>query len=271
LVNEDGGRFKDTGHFAPWNFWSDDMISGTYKEGDIVSSGDFSYKYINAEPSSGHFLTDTAYWMDLGYLKSITGFSSGVMPFRNDNDDSLFNSNYWSLHSNDYNIRRNSGYYPSVDNVTVDSAMNANVFGATKASLPSFVFSCPASGTRNAKVVYTYSFENYRGVNALQVRSFVGGYKDIAYGVSLGYGGDKNNLIPFFDALFSGMNNSTEAFVPNIQTGDSIVNYSTGAIIINSNLPYYNTLTSETNAIYPIFNTQLSWSVPCPNGVVGCP
>jgi hypothetical protein len=268
MVNKDGGKFTDTGHFAPWNIWEENNIFKTYKEGDVVSSGDYSYQYINAEPSSGNFLTDTSYWLDLGYLKAVTGFSNGVMPFRNDNDETLYNTDYWSSHPNAYNVRRGSGYHPAVSNILIEEAMGANYF-ESNSTYPAFIFSCPATGTRNAKVNYTYRFENYKGQTSLQARSFVCAYKDINFGTSLGIG-DNKNLVPFFDSVLSGMRNSPETFIPSIVTGDSIVNNSTGAIIENANLPYYNLLESTPNAIFPIINTFLSWSVPCPNGVLGC-
>lgn len=270
LVNKDGGAFVDTGHNAPWNTWSDENFYTTYSAGDIVTSGGTSYEYTAVNPSSGHDPSDTAYWTDLGYLKAISSFSSGVMPFRNDNDAVLNSgSEYWSKKKGSFNIRRESGFAPDPTDVTKNKAMAANWFPATKAALPTFIFPYASSGVRDGSVIYTYSFENYRYTSELQVKSFVSSYKDLAYSSNFGMG-DRVNLVPFFNAVFSGISGSNNVFIPSIETGDYIVAGSTGAIINGADSIDYNTLKSETNSIYPIISTVISWNVPCPPDVYGC-
>jgi hypothetical protein len=266
LVSPTGGNFSDTGHYAPWNIWQEGYMDIVFSEGDILSSGSSSYRYIYPNPSSGHFLTDITYWEDLGYLKEIQVSSSGVMPFRNHNNESIEDSLYWSKHPNYFNIRKNQGFGPDVNDVTSTTAMNSRIYKANKSSVTNLLLYVSTSA-RSGAVGYSHEFTNYQGGTSLKCRSFVAGYKDIAYGVSA-FGGDKDNLIPFFDSVLSGISNaSPPVFIPGIQTGETIVNSSTGAIITGHGNADYNDLFAQQ---YPIFNTRISWSVPCPYGVVGC-
>jgi hypothetical protein len=223
--------------------------------GPLVDSGD--YKPWNPTSSTG----------------VIYPITSGLLPFSNQNDKVLTNPNiYWSQNPNIYNIRKRQGAGPSVNDITTSAAMAANSFAASKTAQPLFSLlyinktnSSIYSGIRTGQVVYNSNFSNYTGNSLLYAKSFVAAYKDIAYGVAT-YPGDTQNLIPFFDAVFSGTNTG---FLPNLITG--IIGYNTtGATIDTSLATNFNTLQNVSLSAYPLFNTVLTWSVPCPYGVTGC-
>jgi len=267
IVSPNGGAFTATGNYSPWNIWADGNISGTYSYGQIVSSGGNSYQYINVNPSSGNFLTNTAYWSNIGAENDVTLSTSGLMGFSNNNETAIISGGgYWSASPNAFNIRTSSGFAPNPGDITQNSGMTASSFTSVKASQPtfslSFIGNNAANGTRSGQVSYTYSFENYTFSNGLQVKSFVAAYQDVAYGTAFGMG-DNVNSVPFFDSVFSGVSGAG-TFLPGLES------VTTGVWITGIDNLDYNNLQSQSNSLYPILNLTLGWNVPCPSNVVGC-
>ena len=267
LVNSNGGAFTNTGNYAPWNIWTDGDISGVYYYGQIVSSGGNSYQYIGVNPSSGNYLYNGYPWNNIGAMNVVYPFTSGVMPFKNDNNASIVGNNYWSAGMN-YNIRTNSGTFPSGDDITQQEAGNGITFQPPAVGTPSFQI----NGTRSAQVNYSYEFPNYHSPpNQLYVKSFVAAYVDAAIGQRFGIG-DNINLVPFFDAVLSGQSgNADNAFLPQLISGDIINEDTVGVWITQYPESDSNFMDGQTSSSpYPIFNMVLGWSVPCPYGVNGC-
>lgn len=266
LVNSNGGAFTNTGNYAPWNIWTDNNINIIYSYGQIVSSGGNSYQYQGINPSSGNYLFNGFPWVNIGTMNVIYPFTSGVMPFRNDNDASIVDNNYWSAGMN-YNIRTNSGHFPSGDDITQQTAGHGTTFLSVEAQTPTF----QSNSSRSAQVNYSYEFPNYQSPpNQLYVKSFVAAYVDAAVGQGFGMG-DGVNLVPFFDAVFSGQSeNADNAFLPQLISGDIIDEDTVGVWVTQYPEPDYNYLDGTFSAApYPIFNMVLGWSVPC-GGAVGC-
>ena len=192
--------------------------------------------------------------------------SSGVMPFRNENLESVVSGGgYWSARPASYNIRKNTIIAPDTGNIASSFEETPTGYRATLTSLPVFNFPSivPDTGIRDAKVTYTYNFGGYSSSIPLPIKSMVLAYKDLSFGAG---NGDTTNFIPFFDILFSGQSgNSQDIFIPQLVV-DGLVTGISGAA--NQE---YNTIDSSSATYFPIINTFLSWNVPCPNGVNGCP
>jgi len=207
-------------------------------------------------------------WSPTSPTGVIYPLTSGLLPFINQNTQVLTSpSVYWSQNLNSYNIRMNQGTSPSTSDITLDNSTSSISFVATKTAQPLFsLLTNSSTGIRTGQIVYNSNFSNYTGASHLYAKSFVAAYRDIAFGVAT-YPGDTTNLIPFFDAVFSGTNTG---FLPNLITGllppDSI----TGVQIDTSLSTNFNNLNNTSFSPYPLFNTILTWSVPCPYGVVGC-
>jgi len=223
-------------------------------------------------PSGGKFSKDTGAYKPWNYTGEDLNISNhGLKPYVNEIDSAItLGSTYWTNNLNNYNIRRKQGKSPNTGDITIADSMNSSYFDATSRSNPNFNLinlkvGLPNSGTRTGQVLYTFNFQNYTQSNVLTVKSFVAAYKDLGYGNGQG---DTINLVPFFDAIFSGSGNGS-VFIPQITTG--IDNFGkTGAYLsgVGSNDYFY--LYYAPNSDYPVLNTKLTWSVPCPDGVSGC-
>ena len=222
--------------------------------------------------SGGKFSEDTGAYKPWNYTGEDLNISNhGLKPYVNEIDSAItLGSTYWTNNLNNYNIRRKQGKSPNTGDITVADSMNSSYFDATARSNPNFSLinlkvGLPNSGTRTGQVLYTFNFQNYTQSNVLTVKSFVAAYKDLGYGNGQG---DTKNLVPFFDAIFSGSGNGS-VFIPQITTGTD--NFGkTGAYLsgVGSNDYFY--LYYAPNSDYPVLNTKLTWSVPCPDGVSGC-
>lgn len=270
LVSPTGGNFTKTGDFAPWNIYVPTTI---YSSGNFAYSGNFTYKYINSIPNSGKPLNNTQYWENLNYLKVVSGFTSGLKPFKNNIESAINGSyGYWYDNKNEYNIRRNSGTSANTGDITLSVGMAKRHFESVDQDFPTFglkyIANNPNSGTRTGQVFYTFDFRNYNLDLDFYARSLVAAYKDVSYGTEDER--DDKNLIPFFDVIFSGTGKS---FFPEIITGrkDYGGDYGvTGAFISGTTNQDYYYLNYISFGKYPIFTNYLTWSVPCPPSVSGC-
>jgi hypothetical protein len=245
--------------------------------GDLVQDDSYLlYKcFTDDYPIDGKVtrpLTDTDYWSYYGQSQIVHAFWSGIKPFRNENSATLLSSEYWTKNPNSYNIRKSGAFLPNPIDVTQSIVGNIPSFGATKVGKPIFspkyinkIDAYNYDGVRTGQVVYTYNFSNYKGTNPLYTKSFVAGYKDITLPED---DKDSVNIVPFFDAIFSGTP-PAKIFVPTMTTGYDIL----GNIKVTIDDPgstdnFY--LINQTNSLYPIFNNVLTWTVPCPPGTIGC-
>lgn len=267
LISSSGGpiQLEKTGELAPWNFYSKDR---TYYSGDYAYSGNQTYKYINSNPDFGKLLNNNSYWSGLGFLKIVEISNSGLKPFKNDFNKVIEDpSNYWLIDNNQYDIRKN-GTYPSTGDVLIKDSLSTRFsFQGIDSKNPVF-----SKNARTGTVQYTFAFPDFIATpeGDLQAKNLVIAYKDISYNDIVS---DSTSFIPFFDVLFSG---TGKIFIPKILTG--IQSYqgfgipfeNTGASISGSDNQDYFYLGSQSNAPYPIFNTLLNWTVPCPPSASGC-
>ena len=223
----------------------------------VYLSNDNTQFLVN--PNGGAF-TDTgdyAPW-NTETTNAVYPFTNGVMPFKNDNDAAIISGGgYWSAKINSYNIRSNSGYFPSTADITQNAVGDGITFQAPLARLPFFEL----LSNRRAQVLYHYGFPYYRSSSQLAVKSFVASYVDVAAGQGFSQG-DSENLVPFFDSVLSGQS-GINTFLPPIISGDT-------SVWIEPPLDSdYNFLDSTSASPYPAFDMILGWSVPC-GGAVGC-
>lgn len=266
LVSESGGKFNNTGEFAPWNFYSPYQV---YSLGDYSYSGNYTYKYKYNVPNSGIPLNDSFYWENLGYLKVVSSINSGIKKYKNDLNKVFSEKNsYWYNRPEEFNIRYSGIKIPSSDNIL-------NEVNFTKSINSTFTRGTISTGiikTSNLRTVYVnrnINFLGYPFASKFYIKNFVSAYKDCSYGVN-SFGGDSGNLVPFLDSIFSGTGQGI--LVPPVITG--IKDYgdleNTGAFISGADSEKYFYFSSN-QARYPILTTSLLWSSDCPPGTVsGC-
>ena len=202
--------------------------------------------------------------------------TSGLAPYLNNNSVILSQGTpYWSNNPNTYNIRTNSNVFPNTGDITqVNSSPTFLSYAAPFDSISQPQLQLQQipiiSGYRTGQVTYSFSFPRYPGGFTFPVKSFVAGYIDIPYALDLGYAGDDTNMVPFFDCIFSG---TGKIFIPHIITGGMTypsTSSITGAAISGAGDFNYFYLINGNGQKYPIFDTILTWSAPCPPGVTGC-
>lgn len=261
LVSENGGAFKNTGEYAPWNLYSPNKI---YYSGNYVYFEDLSFKYINENPDSGKSLEDEDYWENLGYLKVVTVFNSGIKKYKN---DVIFGGSYWTENSNEFNIRFSGSQIPYTGNILENSISLKNIYKNSSRGVP-IVDYFKNTSTRKMNLVNNFEFRNYSiPERYLYIKSVVSSYRDAPLAVKSQFSniGDKINLVPFLDGIFE--SNKGQGFLPKVKTG--ILDFEiTGAFISGTdNLDYF--YLSE-NDLYPILFSNLTWTVDCPSSVLGC-
>ncbi len=205
----------------------------------------------------------------------IMACDSGLAPFLNNNSVILNEGgSYWTNNPNTFNIRTSSGDYPNTGDITLYTSPGIASYYLSPARFNPIVSWLNIggnvnSGIRTGQVSYVFSFQVYGQSYYLFAKSLVAGYKDLNF--SSYYECDPTNMVPFFDSIFSGTGIGS-IFLPSIITGNSIYTNgnNTGAHISGSNNNNYFYLANVTASAYPIFNTMLSWSAPCPSGVTGC-
>jgi len=213
---------------------------------------------------TGGKLSDTGNYAPWNPSKpAISPINSGLMNFFNNNKEIISDTNYWTTHVNNYNIRiGGSGTSPDPTDITHSVVTSGKYYKQRTQSLPIFSL----TDSRSANVSYTYLFNKYGGAKKLLARSIVVSYRELDLS-SLGISdNDSSYLLPFFDAILDG---TGTAFIPNIVTG-VLGDSTTGAYISNSDNQDYFYIDGQPGKAYPIFSSLLGWSVPCPLGVNGC-
>jgi hypothetical protein len=270
LVSESGGKFNQTGEFAPWNIYSSGKI---YSSGDYAYTGNLTYKYINQTSASGIPFESGTHWENLGYLKVISVLNSGIKKYKNDTEKALSDSYlYWYNNPSEFNIRYNNKKIPYFENVLQE--VNFSNSPARNFSRGGVLTGFNVS-ERTVVLNRAINFFQYPFAQDFYIKSFVAAYRDAPIGVNNGYGGgDSGNFIPFLDCIFSG--SGENIFIPQVITGqkdydpDFEVYNDTGAFISGSNSNEYFYLNSNIPK-YPILTPTLKWSSNCPSSVLGCP
>lgn len=199
--------------------------------------------------------------------------NSGLLPFTNENSNALLRGQeYWSANFNAYNIRTDKGMRPDPTDITLSETMTSTQsYRSAFRSRPVSGFTRMVNkGIRTGFVSYSFNFQNFPNTQQLFAKSLVAAYQDIPWGANR-FGGDYTNPVPFFDVIFSGIA-PDKVFIPTMTTEiiDIPIPGTVREYINGADSESYFYLLNDGASIYPIFNTKLIWSVPCPGGADGC-
>jgi len=198
---------------------------------------------------------------------------SGLAPFVNNNSVIIsVGGSYWPANPNTFNIRTSTQAYPQTGDITqVQTSPSITTYIAPVSTITQpqtgllFLIN---GGVRTGQTIYGFNFISYRSDSRFNVKSLVAGYVDATTAVNLSYGDDVN-MVPFFDSIFSG---TGQVFIPPLISGlGPYYNGSnTGVSISGAGDTNYFYLLNGNGTTYPLLNTILTWSVPCPQGTSGC-